>query len=122
MNENHQSHLDELKAEMDGEFGITAIWKDKDGTETPVAGVFSTTEKTVTAKSKVKKPGQLDINYAQAFFSMSPSSVPGEDGDQLIVDQVIYHVLKFHPGTFQTVIPLKLSENKNHNWSGYVAT
>jgi len=116
MNENMKSNLVELKAAMDEEFGTSATWLHQSGRSDPVVGIFSLANKTINAKSNGKNAGQLDIKHAQAFFTMQPHSVSGKDGDRLIIDGENYLVLPFNKGIFETVLPLKLSQNKDSSW------
>lgn len=116
---NHQTHLQELKADLDEEYGIEATWISKDKTESPVKGIFSLQNKTTAVNRKAKTNGRIEVSHAIAYFSMAPESVNGEEDDQLIVNGEIYFVLPFDVGTFETIIPLKKTTNKNHNWSGY---
>ena len=116
MNENQQNHLAELKADIDEEFGTVATWHHQSGQSEPVTGIFSLVNKMLPAKSAGKNSGQLDIRNAHASFAMQPDAVPGIDGDRLLIDGENYLVLKFNRGTFETIIPLKRSQNKEHNW------
>jgi len=116
MNENLQSNLAELKTAMDEEFGTSATWLHQSGQSDPVVGIFSLANKTINAKSNGKNSEQLEIKHAQAFFTMQPQSVPGKDGDRLLIDGENYLVLKFNKGSFETVIPLKRSQNTDSSW------
>jgi len=122
MNQNMVDNLIELKAMIDEEYATEAIWISQSNHQYPVTGIFSLHNKRTTVNSKSKRAGQLEVTHAVAYFSMAPASVQGEKGDQLIVNGVTYFVLPFEAGSFETIIPLKLTENKNHNWSGYAAS
>lgn len=122
MNQTMYDNLIELKEMLDEEYALEATWISQSNYQYPVTGIFSLHNKRTTVNSKSKHSGQLEITHAVAYFSMAPASVQGKKGDKLIVDGVTYFVLPFEAGTFETIIPLKLTENKNHNWSGYAAS
>lgn len=116
MNEKHQSNLEQLKSEMDDEYGIAATWLHESGQTEPAIGIFRLLNKTITIKLKHNSPGLLDVDNAEAFFSMQPDTVKGAKGDRLIINGQNFLVLPFNRGNFETIIPLKSTENKNHNW------
>lgn len=116
------NNLQQLKADLDEEYGIDATWISQSNYQYPVTGIFSLHNKRTSVSSKGKRLGQLEVAHAVAYFSMAPASVQGKKGDQLVVNGITYFVLPFEPGTFETIISLKLTENKNHNWSGYAAS
>ncbi len=116
MNYSHQTALEELKADLDEEFGEEAVWINTHGNPIAVFGIFSSVDKERAAKSNSKQIGQLTVDAISASFSMAHKSVPGKEGDQLVVNGEIYQVLKFKPGDFETIIPLKPTQNRSHNW------
>ena len=116
MNQSHQALLEELKQEIDGEFGESAVWIHAEGYSDNVFGTFSAIDKQLNIKGHSKKVGQLSVDSVCATFSMAPKAVKGKEGDRLVINGQSYLILPFKPGAFETVIPLKITKNKNHNW------
>lgn len=116
MNTSHQALLEALKQDIDDEFGESALWIHAEGYSDNVFGTFSMLDKQLNIKGHTKKVGQLSVDSVCATFSMAPKAVKGTDGDRLVINDQSYLILPFKPGAFETVIPLKITTNKNHNW------
>lgn len=121
MNQTMYDNLVELKEMLDEELAMTATWVAQDNTQTHITGIFCLHNQRTAVSNKGQQGAQLEVAHTEAYFSMAPETVDVSPGDQLIIDGTTYLVLPFVKGTFETAIPLKLTENKNHNWSGYVA-
>ena len=116
MNLSHRAVLDELKSNIDKEFGQDVIWISQTGTTDIITGTFSFIERDVNTTSKSKTAGQLHIDVITATFCVSPHHCPCEEGDRLEIDGVSYLILPFQKGEYEIVLPLKITQNKDHNW------
>lgn len=116
MNNSHETLLEELKKAVDEEFGEEAVWHFADGHTEPVFGTFSLIDKELSVKPHIKRAAQLTVDCISATYAMSPKAVTGKESDTLVVNGQSYLVLPFKPGDFETIIPLKPTQNKTHSW------
>lgn len=116
MNLRHHADLDALKSDIDELFGIQATWLSKVGQTGTLTGTFSFIEKEIHTHSKAKQAGQIYLDTVIATFCVRPTQCVCEEGDTLQIDGVDYLVLPFHKGEFETVLPLKVTQQKDHNW------
>jgi len=117
LNNQHKAVLADLKSSIDDEFGESAVWLFESGNREPVFGTFSLIEKSFNVKqSRENRSGGITVDVATATYAMTPSKVKGNAGDSLRIRGQDYLVLPFSSGDFETIIPLKLTQNKNHSW------
>ena len=117
MNNEHKAFLADLKDSIDAEFGEEAVWLSSNGHTDVVFGTFSLTDKSFKAKSQGKnKQGEITLDVVTATYAMKPDKVKIKEGDRLMINGQTFFVLPFNTGDFETIIPLKLTQNKNHNW------
>lgn len=116
MNLSHRAVLATLKSDIDKEFGQDVVWISKTGITSTVTGTFSFIESDVITTSKSKNAGQLHVDVITATFCVSPNQCPCEEGDRLEIDDVSYLILPFQQSEFEIVLPLKVTQNKDHNW------
>lgn len=116
MNLNHRNALDQLKRDIDKEVGQEAIWTSQTGTTDTITGTFSFIESDVNTTSKSKTAGQLHTDVTTATFCVSPTYCPCTEGDRLEIEGESYLVLPFKNAEFEIILPLKITQNKDHNW------
>lgn len=116
MNLSHRAVLNELKSDIDEEFGEEAVWISQAGQSARLQGTFSIQDEEVSVGGKSSKSSRLYLDSMTATFSVSPVNLLCKEGDFLEIGGVRYVILPFNFDEFSVVLPLKIAQEKDPNW------
>lgn len=117
MNSMHRAVLNELKEVIDEVFAESITWIPAEGEQQSIVGIFNRLDTELAIKpSNQKRESNTKVDFVAATLSLAPHLVLMKVEDTVIHEGTTYQVLPFNQGEFETVIPLKLTTEKDPSW------